>query len=322
MKRKRVLLGMLLIGLLVPAPGSGALVDRIIAVVNDDIITLSELENAFRPYRARIDATYGGPDKEKVIADGRAMILNTMIDGRLIEQWSKKAGIVVKDDEITGTIRDLLRRRNMSMEEFTRLLERDGSSLDAYRQDMKQQMTRIRLLRRELKSKIIVGDDEIGEEYIKRRGEYEGTEAVRIKQILVPVPRNADGAARAGLEADAARIRQRLIQGEPFDLLAAQFSQGPAAAAGGDIGFVEKGTLLPEVDAVAFRLAKDEISEVIVSPVGLHIIQVLDRRGAGVKSIGMIREEIKARLEEEKMEKSYEEWIAELRKKSHIEIRL
>ncbi len=322
MRGRRLLLGIILVGILAPATGLSTVVDRIVAVVNDDIITLSDLENTFLPYQRRIDATYRGEDKEKVVAEGRIMVLNRMIDSRLIGQWSKKVGIVVKDDEIMGTIKDLLGRRNISMEVFMQTLEREGSSLESYRQDMKEQMTRIRLLRRELKTKIIVSDDEIGENYVKNRDEYEGTEAVRIKQILILLPQNADHAVKARLQADAESIHKRLIGGESFDMLAAQFSQGPSAATGGDIGFLEKGTMLPEVDAVAFRLAKDEISEIVVSPVGLHIIKVMDRRGAGVKPIGTIREEIKARLEEEKMEKSYEEWMVDLRKRSHIEIRL
>jgi parvulin-like peptidyl-prolyl isomerase len=202
------------------------------------------------------------------------------------------------------------------------MLEREGSTLDGYREDMKDQMTRMRLLRRELRAKILISEDEIGEEYIKRRDEYEGREAVRIMQIMLRLPRETDRAARKKVQADAEMIRQRLLDGEPFEALATQYSQGPAAATGGDVGFIEKGAMLPEVDSAAFRLAKNEISDVIASSVGLHIIKVLDKRGAGVKPLESIREEIKAKLEEEKMEKSYDEWIVDLRKRSHIEIKL
>ncbi len=187
---------------------------------------------------------------------------------------------------------------------------------------MKEQMTRMRLLRRELKTKTLVSDEEIGEYYVKHRQEYEGKEAVRIKQILILLPQNASRAMKIKLNADAEMIRKRMVDGESFDMLAVQFSQGPSAATGGDVGFLDKGTMLPEVDDRAFRLSKDEISEVIVSTVGFHIIKVLDRRGAGIKPIDVVREEIKAKLEEEKMEKKYEEWIVDLRKKSHIEIKL
>ena len=105
-------------------------------------------------------------------------------------------------------------------------------------------------------------------------------------------------------------------------MVAAQLAQGHAAATAGDLGFLERGSMLPAVESVAFSLKKDEISNVIESPVGLHIIQAVDRRGAGIKPIETVREEIKAKLEEEKIDKKYEEWIKELRKKSLIEIRL
>jgi len=83
------------------------------------------------------------------------------------------------------------------------------------------------------------------------------------------------------LKADAEMLRKRLIDGESFDLLASQFFAGTVGCTGGDIGFLEKGTMLPEVDSVAFRLAKDEISEVIVSPVGFHIIKSWIKGGQG-----------------------------------------
>jgi parvulin-like peptidyl-prolyl isomerase len=322
LKKRRWLLFILLAGILAPAAGFGAMVDRIVAVVNDDIITLSELDRAFQPYLKRFSDTYRGPDKDKLIADNRTMMLNRMVDNRLIQQRAAKAGIVVKDEEVMSTIEDLLRRRNIPMAGLSRTLEQDGSSLDAYKREMKDQLIRMRLLRRELKAKILVSDEEIGAHYAKNRHEYEGKEAIRIKQILILLPRDADPPLQAKLQADADRIHKRLVDGESFDQLAAQFSQGPSAATGGDIGFLEKGMMLPEVDAIAFRLAQDEISRVIISEVGFHIIKVIDKRGAGAKPIEAIREEIRVKIEEEKMDKGYEEWIADLRKRSHIEIKL
>ena len=307
---------------LTAAAGHAKIVDRIVAVVNDDIITGSELEAAFEPYQKRIADSYKGPDKQKIIAEGKLNILNRMIDSKLIEQRAAKQGQTVRDEEAFDTIKDLLSKKSIQMDDFLKTLEREGSTFDAYKREIKEQMIRMKLLRREIKAKILVSDEEIGEFYVKHRDDYEGKEAVRIKQILILVPENMDQKTRIKRKADAEVIHKRLKDGESFDLLAVQFSQGPSAATGGDIGFVEKGTMLPEVDLVVFKLGKDEISQVITSPIGFHIVKVLDRRGAGIKSIGAVREEIKLKLEEEKMEKKYEEWISDLRKKSHIEIKL
>jgi parvulin-like peptidyl-prolyl isomerase len=124
------------------------------------------------------------------------------------------------------------------------------------------------------------------------------------------------------LRADVDQIRRRLLAGEPFEVLSARYSQGPAAAAGGDIGFIEKGMILHEVEEVAFSLPLQQISDVIESTAGFHIIQVIDRRGEGIKAIESVREEIRAKIEQEKMDKKSTEWLDDLRTKSHIEIKL
>jgi parvulin-like peptidyl-prolyl isomerase len=112
------------------------------------------------------------------------------------------------------------------------------------------------------------------------------------------------------------------VKGESFDAISAQYSQGPAAAQGGDIGYVEKGVILPEVEKAAFALPPGKLSDVIETELGYHLILVVDQRGAGLKPLSIVRNEIKAKIEEEKLAKKFEEWIEELRKKSFIDIRL
>jgi len=300
-----------------------AVADRIVAVVNDEIITLSDVNRAFEPFQEKFEKSYQGPerDKEKAREETRTMLLNRMIDNLLMEQESRKTGITVRNEDVEGAIQDIQKKRNISPEEFRKILERDGMTLDTLRKDMRNHLTRMKLVQRDIKSRVAVTDEEIGEYYRKHREDYEGKEAVRVRQILLSLPKGADPAAKAKLAADANQIRKRLLDGEPFVQLSAAYSQGPAAAEGGDIGYIEKGMILPEVEEVAFTLPVNQISTVIESPVGFHIIQVVDRRGAGLKSIESVRDEIRERIDQEKMEKKYGEWLEELRKKSHIEIR-
>jgi parvulin-like peptidyl-prolyl isomerase len=210
----------------------------------------------------------------------------------------------------------------MTEDEFNKALEREGMTLEFYKKNMRDQLMRIKLIRRDIRSRVAVTDEEIGEYYQRHREDYEGKEAVRIKQILIILPNGADSAVKEKLRADAESIHRRLMNGEPFDQLSARYSQGPEAATGGDIGYIEKGSILPEVDDAAFRMPLHQISDVIESSVGFHIIQVIDRRGAGMKAIENVREEIREKINREKSEKKFGEWIEELRKKSHIEIKL
>jgi peptidyl-prolyl cis-trans isomerase SurA len=297
-------------------------VERIVAVVNDEVITLSELNAAFEPYQAKLVATYTGAARERALTETKTVLLNRMIDNLLMEQQARKAKIVISDEDVNNAIKSLLERRNISQEDMRKALEQEGATMEAYKKGVLDQIMRMRLVQREIKSKVAVSDEEIGEYYRKHREEYEGKDAVRIKQIFLPLPKEVDPAVKERLRADVDQIRKRLLAGEPFDVLSARYSQGPAAAAGGDIGFIEKGMILHEVEEVAFRLPLQQISDIIESSAGFHIIQVVDRRGEGIKSIESVREEIRAKIEQEKMEKKFTEWLEDLRTKSHIEIKL
>ncbi|PKN37663.1 MAG: hypothetical protein CVU62_08025 [Deltaproteobacteria bacterium HGW-Deltaproteobacteria-2] len=310
--------------ILLCVPVGAEVVDRIIAVVNDDIITLYEFNAAFEPYLKNIDNTYKGNNKETVIKQTRSAFLQRLIDNILIEQEGKKSGtgIIVKDEEVMDVIRDIMSKQKMSMQDFLKNLAKEGNSLDSVKKEIRTQMMRARLLRREIKSKVIVTDEEIGEYYNKNRQDYEGEETVRIKQLLLLKPPKADSNAITQVRTGAMQLHKRVIAGESFDLLIVKYSQGPAAAQGGDVGFIGRGTIIPEVEKVAFSLPVGQISEVIESSVGFHIIQVVDKKGAGLKPITAVREEIKTKIEDEKLDKKFEEWIASIRAKSHIEVKL
>jgi len=295
--------------------------DKIIAVVNDEIITLKEFDAVLEPYLKRIEETYKGNDKQKIIEQTKAAILQRLIDNLLIENEAKKSGTSIKEEEVLGVLKDNLAKQNVQMEDFLKKLELEGSSLAFVKNEIRAQLMRMRLMRREIKSKIIVSDQEIGEYYNQHRDEYEGREAVRIKQILLVIPPTADKATKTKIEENAQQIHKSALGGTSFEMLAAKYSQGPEASQGGDIGFVERGVMIPEVETVAFSLQLDQVSSVIESSLGFHIIKVVDKRGAGFKPIAAVRDEIKAKLEDEKLEKKYDEWISALRKRSYIEIR-
>lgn len=320
---KRVVLLMWSVVLL-SVPVGAEVVDRIIAVVNNEVVTLSEFNKAFEPYAKKIEENYKGNNKEAVISQTKDMFLQRYIDNILIEQEAKKGdrAIVVKDEEVMEAIKGMLAQRKSSMDDMLKNLAREGKSLESVKKDIKNQMTRMRLLRREVQSKIIVSDEEIGDYYNKNRHDYEGKESVRISKILLPLPAKANKAARAKVRDEANKLRKRIVNGEPFEMMAAKYSQGPEASQGGDIGYVERGAIVPELEFAAFSLPVGKLSEVIETGTGFYIIVVVDKRGAGLKPINMVREEIKAKIEEEKLEKKYTEWIASVRKKSHIEIKL
>lgn len=303
------------------SPLQAVIVDRIVAIVNDTLITQSDLNSAFEPIRKKIEAQTTGEERESTLKKAQEGMLNRMIDDILIEQESLRLGIKITDEEITGTIQNILAQKNLTMNDFEKILDKEGMSLEGYKKEVKQQMTRSRVIRRELRTAISVTDEEIGEYYTQHRAEYEGQQAVRIKQIVLLFPEKIDNDGKQKMKADMEEILKRLKTGEPFEKLASQFSQGPTAKQGGDIGFVEKGVMTPEIEQVAFSLEPGQMSDVIESSTGFSIITVTDKRGEGTRMAESVRDEIKDKLLDAKMDKKIEEWINDLRKKAHISIK-
>lgn len=321
MKSVKIIIPIVLLALFSAAAVRSEVVDKIVAVVNDEIITLREFNAAFKPFLKKIEETYSGAEREIAVRQTKEAFLQRQIDSLLIFQEAEKTNISVKKEEIMEILEGSLSRQNISMEEFQKKLARESSSLDLIKEEIRGQIARSKLMRREIKAKVAISDQEIGDYYKKHRAEYEGTEAVRIFQVLLIVPTEADKATKEKIRQEAVVIRKRAAEGEPLEMIIGSYSQRASAIQAADIGFIERGVAIPEVEKEAFSLSINQISSVIESPLGFHILKVMDKKGSGVKPMEMIREEIKMKLEEEKIEKKYDEWIAALRKKSHIEIR-
>jgi len=296
--------------------------DRIVAVVNGDVITLSDLNTTLQPLLERIKKIPEEEKRKEVAAQARMAVMNQLIDRMLIEQEAASLKIAVTDGEVDGVLENLLKAKKISLEKFRKSMAAEGLSLDEYKDEIRRERIKRRVIDRTIRSKLSISEEEIGEYYAKHRDEYEGNEAVRIQQILIVKPKDATGGTQKKLRAQAQAVLKKLKEGESFDLLVATHSQGPALNAGGDLGFVEKGMMFPEVDEAAFSLKEGGISGVLESPVGFHIIRIMDKRGAGIKPIEEVREEIIAKIGTEKGKKKFEEWLKEMREKSHIEIRL
>lgn len=309
------------LALILPTPVTGAIVDRIVAIVNEDIITLSELKEAFAPYRERLERTTPEAERPGAIQEAMRFLLDRLINNKLMEQQAKKKGVVVRDDEVMGYISRLLENKKMTLPEFIKSLADSGATFERYKEDLRADMLRNRLIRREIQTKIVISEEEIGEFYQKHREDYEGKEAVRLKQILLSLPPGASEGKEEELRKLAEQIRGRLEKGEPFELVAEQLPPGSATHAGVDLGFIERGNMHAEVEEVAFSLPVGKVSPIIKSPAGFHLIMVTEKKGAGIKPLSEVRTEILQKIEEKKMIERFDQWIEEYRKMSIIEIR-
>ncbi len=296
--------------------------DRVVAVVNDDVITLSELNKSFIPILERIKSDPRTRDDPRMLNEGKRFVLDRMINNLIMKQEAEQLNIVVEEEDIDAYIDDMLKNRNMTRKELLEGLAEEGTTVEEHRETIRREILKSILVGREIRARVSVSDEDIGDYYREHRERYEGKQAVRIQQLLAAVPRDADDETRQSVRARAEKIRAMLASGESFDAMVAHYSDGPEAQAGGDLGFIEKGMILPDVEEVAFSLEKGAISDIIESPAGFHIIRVIDRRGAGLKPLEEVRQEIIDEIAGERMEQRFQNWLEDLRAKAYVEIRL
>ncbi len=326
MKYLKVIIGIrffsLVLSIFLPFLGIASVTDKIVAVVNDEVITLSELDKAFLPVCEKLESELRDDDRKNMMEKIKPKILEQLIDTVLLKQEAERLKIIVKEKDIINTMNDVMDHKKITLEQFEKILAQEGKSINDYKEEIKINILKMRVIAKEIKPKVTVTEEEIGEYYGNNRSEYEGEESVRLQQILFIVPKDRDDEATQAMRETAEQVLKQLKEGTPFDMLVRQYSQGPAANAGGDLGYVKRGMMHADVDAAAFSLTVGDTSEVIQSPIGFHIIKVLAKKGAGIQSFQEVREEIKNKITYRKIEQKFEKWILELRDKSHIEIRL
>jgi peptidyl-prolyl cis-trans isomerase SurA len=321
MNRLRSLIAIAAILLITASTSWGEIVDRVIAVVNDDVITQYELDSTVELILKRNEQNIRPEDRERITAEARKALLDRLIEDLILRQEARRLGIAVREEELTSTIQEALAKRNLSIDTLQEALIKDGTNYEKYREAMRSDMIKTRILQREIRPRVSVTNEEIGAFYQEHRDEYEGKLRVRLLMIALPVPAGSDEAAQAAQRTKAESILKRIRAGEYFEALANENSMGQGRS-GGDIGYVEKGSMNPIIEEVAFNLKPGEVSGVIETPQGFYIIKALDKRGGGSLSLKATRAEIEERLYAEKMDKKYTEWLAEKRQKAHVEIRM
>jgi parvulin-like peptidyl-prolyl isomerase len=316
-------LALLLVQLLMTAPGVFAQAlpkdrgDDVIARVNEVVIT----RRAFQVvYREAVDqhVRQGQPVDEAHIAALRRSVIQRLVEEELLVQESRRQGIVVSDREVDAAVA-AARARLGGSGQLAEELARRRVDETHYRRLLRRQLAIERLLARTVPSDMAVAEDELRRFYDANPQRYQVPEAVRLRRILVRV---ANGEERAGTEAARAKItgiKARLEQGADFNQLAQHHSEEPAARRGGDLGYVERGQLPPPLDAVAFDLAVGDISPVVATPVGFHLLTVTDRRPAARIPFEQVRDDIRQTLHQEKNERAVKAYIQDLRAKAEIQ---
>ncbi len=291
--------------------------DKIIAVVNEDVITQSDLDIALAAAINDLKKDYTGKELDDKIEEARKYFLNQMVEDKLILQEAKRRGVIVDDSEIEEKFNDI-KSRFPTESDFETEIERAGITTDILRTRYKEQVMMTKLVSHEVKDKVVVTPAEINAYYDKHSEELKAPESVHIKAIMI----RFDEATTEPLAKQKADDIYRLIkEGRDFSDLAKQYSQGPKADLGGDMGFIEKGQMREEFDKVIFNLKTGEVSEPVKTDTGYYIFKIEEKKEGYKRSLAEVRDQIENSIFQEKAQNKYKEWIARLKRDAFIQIK-
>jgi peptidyl-prolyl cis-trans isomerase SurA len=298
-----------------------AVVDRIVAVVNDEIITLFDLNKTLRPYAKNIDALNYTPEKKReTLFKLRTDLLNNLIDQKLADQQIKKNNIKVSNKEIDMAIERIKEMRSYTEEDLRAGLAQQGLTMEEYRENLKQQLLRSNLVNREVKSKIVVTNEEIEEYYNAHLDKYAGKTKYHIWNIAIRFSDYADADEKQRAADKMEVVLTRLKQGQSFKSLANETPNAPGMPEGADLGLYQLDELSADLQDVVRNMKAGEYSSILNSPNGYQLIYIEEVLTTDPKAISKAKNEIQDILYNEAVNNRYNTWLSELRKRSHIKI--
>jgi peptidyl-prolyl cis-trans isomerase SurA len=298
---------------------SAEVANRVVAFVNNDIITLHELNNEIKKKTGISPKDLKRQDEKAYFETGQK-VLSSMIDEKISRDKIKELKIEVAETEVDAAIKKIEQDNRITRDELLEALEKQGVTYKSYRENIRNQIERMRLINYEVKSKIIIREENILEYYNQHKDDFETEEKVRLAAIFLMQRDPLDKAERRSLERKGKKILSRLKDGEIFAELARQFSQGPGANEGGDLGYFKTSQLDPQLTKIVKDMAPGEVSGLIATPSGIKIIKLMEKQQKGVKTLEEARDAIYGDLYLEEVNKQYASWIKELRKKAYTKI--
>jgi peptidyl-prolyl cis-trans isomerase SurA len=297
-------------------------VDRVAAVVNGDVVTLSELtQRSGADYRRAADMP-PGPARDQARGKALRAAFEAVLAERLVENEVKALGIEVTEAQIDGAIDDVKKRNNLSDDTLKQALASEGMTVTAYRARLRKDFENHLLIAAKVQNRVKVTDDDVKGYYQSHLPEFSGEEQVKLRLILLQVPAGAPPADDARVKATGETLLARLAAGEDFADLARQVSQGPGASSGGDLGWVKKGTMPIDLERVAFALATGQNSGLVRAKTGWIILKADDRRASKAPPIEDVREKIRERIGNEQAETYRKQYIDELKREAIIELKI
>jgi peptidyl-prolyl cis-trans isomerase SurA len=293
-------------------------VDKIVAVVNDQSITNSEIENAMKPLVQQLKADRGNKAEiDKRMDEARKEVIERLVEEKLILQEAKKLKVEVKDEEIEERVQ-LIKSKFPDEQSFQIAMSKQAVNMWELKKVYKDQIMVKKMVRQYVRGHLKIAPTQIADYYQKHINEFNLPDAVWVAEILIKYKPYEESLKT---ERTAAQVMDLLSAGADFEVVARKYSEGPNAADGGDIGWVERGAMTAEVDSVIFGLKEGEHSNPIKTNVGIVIFKVKSVRTERFKPLETVKPDIEELLLDQNAKLTIDKWIKELKEKAYISVK-
>jgi peptidyl-prolyl cis-trans isomerase SurA len=306
-------------------------IEEIVARINSDIITRSEVQRGRTQLQSEMRERHGA-EADKQIAEREKDILRDLIDQQLLIQTGKDLGITA-DTEVIKRLDDLRKQMKLeSMEDLEKAAQEQGVSFEDFKQNLRNQIITQQVIGREVGSKLQISQKEAEQFYEEHKAELERPEQVRLSEILVSTtPKPASGEQETPAtpsEEDIAKAREKaeglleaIRKSGVFEDVAKSFSDGPTAEQGGDLGYFKRGMLAKELEDKTFAMKAGDISDVIRTRQGFIILKVTERQEPGVPALKEVEGRVQEAIYLRKLQPALRAYLTKLREEAYIDVK-
>jgi parvulin-like peptidyl-prolyl isomerase len=292
--------------------------DKVAAKINTEIVTLSSVEERADLLRQKYARSPVSIPEEELLKEA----LNMIVDEKLQLQEGKKLGFIIEEDSIDAAMKDIAQKNGLQEGQLEQMLEREGRSLISYRKHIRDQIMISKISRFEIGNRVKVSDKEINKYYRAHQKEFWEDGQVRARHILFIAERGSSETNRKSKLQLAKKVLNELRKGKDFAKLAMEYSEDVSASDGGDVGFVVRGKMVREFEDAVFNLKSGQISDVVETEYGYHIIKVEEVVSGKTLTLKDAKERVYRILAMKKQKQGYDDWMGELKKAAFIEVSL
>jgi len=286
--------------------------------VNGSSITEAEVEARMKPQLDRVarqmDPNIAGQYKKRI----RGQALEMMIVERLLDEQVKKANITVTDSDVNDRISEIIAQQGMTLDAFKVMLQIQGQDFEQIKQQMKQGLAYEKFMDRQVGA-TDVNDAEALAYYEENKADFNTPEQVKASHILIKVAPTASAEEKAAAKEKAEKLLKQVKEGGDFAAIAKEDSDCPSKAKGGDLGFFERGAMVKEFSDAVFAMQVGQVSDIVETQFGYHIIKATDRKPAGLTPFEKARPDIVKMLGQTRKSRLYKQYIDKMRAEAKIE---